>query len=224
MFRASTASLLRTASRAVAVVEGSLVRPSIAPRTLPPASTFSSFAPLRQANDRNGSAPSSASSSSQAPASDKPAQPSRQGDWSNLWDLMEKPEPSSSSSPSSSTGSPARSQRFAGGNPDAGLSIEERQERAWSTRTPCNGGPFTPRSGRMVYHNANRTTDLSYTYGRLRRILMNNKVMLELRRGSRYEKPNQMRKRKASEAHRRRFADMIRQKVKLVMDLKNRGG
>lgn len=45
---------------------------------------------------------------------------------------------------------------------------------------------------------------------------MNNKVMLELRRGSRYEKPNQMRKRKASEAHRRRFADMIRQKVKLV--------
>lgn len=191
-----------------------MVRPTIAPRTLPLASTFSSFAPLRQANDRNGSAPSSASSSSQpsGTSAGKPAQPSRQGDWGNLWDLMEKPEPSTSSA-----SSPARSQRPAGGgNPDAGLSIEERQERAWSTRTPCNGGPFTPRSGRMVYHNANRTTDLSYTYGRLRRILMNNKVMLELRRGSRYEKPNQMRKRKASEAHRRRFADMIRQKVKLV--------
>lgn len=43
-----------------------------------------------------------------------------------------------------------------------------------------------------------------------------NKVVQELKMGERYEKPNQERRRKMSERHRRRFADMIRQKVRLV--------
>ena len=43
-----------------------------------------------------------------------------------------------------------------------------------------------------------------------------NNVRRELKLNERYEKPNQMRRRKRSERHRRRFADMVRKKVQLV--------
>jgi ribosomal protein S21 len=46
--------------------------------------------------------------------------------------------------------------------------------------------------------------------------LNRNAVRRELKLTERYEKPNQMRVRKKSERHRRRFAEMIREKVKLV--------
>ena len=46
--------------------------------------------------------------------------------------------------------------------------------------------------------------------------LRRNNVRRELKLTERYEKPNQMRRRKRSERHRRRFADMIRKKVQLV--------
>ena len=53
-------------------------------------------------------------------------------------------------------------------------------------------------------------------YRSLMATLRRNNVRRELKLTERYEKPNQMRRRKRSERHRRRFADMIRKKVQLV--------
>ncbi|KAF8323187.1 hypothetical protein DL93DRAFT_2070738 [Clavulina sp. PMI_390] len=51
-----------------------------------------------------------------------------------------------------------------------------------------------------------------------------NNVRGELRLVERYEKPTDKRRRLKSERHRRRFADMIGQKVRIVRDIKARGG
>ncbi len=58
--------------------------------------------------------------------------------------------------------------------------------------------------------------DVNGAYRLMSAVLNRNKIRTELRLGDRYEKPNQMRRRKESERHRRRFADMIRKKVQLV--------
>lgn len=76
--------------------------------------------------------------------------------------------------------------------------------------------PSTPITGRSVsmpnaYNNTSATL-----YRQISQILNRNNVRRELRLNDRYEKPNQKRRRKRSERHRRRFADMIRKKLQLV--------
>ncbi|WFD44213.1 hypothetical protein MPSI1_002879 [Malassezia psittaci] len=84
--------------------------------------------------------------------------------------------------------------------------------------------PATPTSGRTVSAtNSYGNASVAMLYRNLMSTLRRNNVRRELRLGERYEKPNQKRRRLRSERHRRRFADMIRKKVQLIMALKARG-
>ncbi|KAK0555051.1 hypothetical protein OC846_000208 [Tilletia horrida] len=80
--------------------------------------------------------------------------------------------------------------------------------------------PGTPTSGRSFPVNGG---DLNRAYRVMMAALRRDDIRHELRRGERYEKPNQERRRKRSERHRRRFADLVRKKVQLVMALRARG-
>lgn len=79
--------------------------------------------------------------------------------------------------------------------------------------------PAKPSEGRTVAFDRN-TLDFSAAFGQLQGIMRRNKVRSELILGDRYEKPNQRRRRLASVRHRRRFADLVRQKVQLVRMLR----
>ncbi|WFD36703.1 hypothetical protein MCUN1_003590 [Malassezia cuniculi] len=81
--------------------------------------------------------------------------------------------------------------------------------------------PTTGRSFSASPTSANKVP-AAVLYRNLMSTLRRNNVRYELRLGERYEKPNQMRRRKRSERHRRRFADMVRKKVQLVMALRAR--
>ncbi|KAK0541545.1 hypothetical protein OC835_000013 [Tilletia horrida] len=72
--------------------------------------------------------------------------------------------------------------------------------------------PGTPTSGRSVQV---QNGDVGRAYRSLMAVLRRDDIRGELRRGERYEKPNQERRRKRSERHRRRFADLVRKKVQL---------
>jgi len=61
-------------------------------------------------------------------------------------------------------------------------------------------------------------------YARVMTTLRENNVRRELRLTERFEKPTDRRRRLRSERHRRRFADMISQKVKVVRAIRERGG
>ena len=76
--------------------------------------------------------------------------------------------------------------------------------------------PGTPTTGRSVSVNSAFNGTSAYLYRQLSQILSRNNVRRELRLVERYEKPNQKRRRKRSERHRRRFADMVRKKIQLV--------
>ncbi|WFD16185.1 hypothetical protein MARU1_002221 [Malassezia arunalokei] len=75
--------------------------------------------------------------------------------------------------------------------------------------------PSTPTTGRSVAMSTSLNHTSAVLYRQLSRILSRNNVRRELKLNERYEKPNQMRRRKRSERHRRRFADMVRKKVQL---------
>ncbi|WFD04795.1 hypothetical protein MVES1_000119 [Malassezia vespertilionis] len=76
--------------------------------------------------------------------------------------------------------------------------------------------PATPTTGRSISAaNTYGNNSASMLYRNLMSTLRRNNIRRELKLGERYEKPNQMRRRKRSERHRRRFADMIRKKVQL---------
>ncbi|KAN0061701.1 hypothetical protein ACQY0O_005693 [Thecaphora frezii] len=81
--------------------------------------------------------------------------------------------------------------------------------------------PSTPHSGRSVV--VAPQSDPARAYSQLAALLRRNNVRNELRLQQRYEKPNEEKRRKKSERHRRRFADMVRKKVQLVMAIKARG-
>ena len=91
------------------------------------------------------------------------------------------------------------------------LDMDFRERPTFGLTKPST--PFTGRSVSIpnVYNNTSATL-----YRQLSQILNRNNVRRELRLNDRYEKPNQKRRRKRSERHRRRFADMIRKKVQLV--------
>ncbi|KAE8234847.1 hypothetical protein CF326_g95 [Tilletia indica] len=79
--------------------------------------------------------------------------------------------------------------------------------------------PGEPTTGRSI---AVQSGDVGRAYRTVMSILRKDDIRGELRRGERYEKPNQERRRKRSERHRRRFADLVRKKVQLVMALRAR--
>ncbi|ETS64496.1 hypothetical protein PaG_00958 [Moesziomyces aphidis] len=96
-------------------------------------------------------------------------------------------------------------------------------EAEWATRAVYGeqSWPATPFSGRSI--RVTPSADPARAYAQLATLLKKNNVRGELRLQQRYEKPNEERRRKKSERHRRRFADMVRKKVQLVMAIKARG-
>lgn len=90
----------------------------------------------------------------------------------------------------------------------------EEMEYLWQNREK-NGAdrPVIPSDGRSVPVS---NGDIGRAMNNLNAIFRANNVRTELRLGERYEKPNQKRRRLASERHRRRFAHMVREKVQLV--------
>lgn len=99
----------------------------------------------------------------------------------------------------------------------------EDLEADWASRAVYGepSWPATPFSGRSI--RVTPQADPARAYGQLSVLLRRNNVRNELRLQQRYEKPNQERRRKKSERHRRRFADLVRKKVQLVMAIKARG-
>ncbi|KAJ1024825.1 hypothetical protein NDA16_002865 [Ustilago loliicola] len=99
----------------------------------------------------------------------------------------------------------------------------EDLEADWSARAVYGepSWPATPFSGRSI--RVTSQADPSRAYAQLAVLLKRNNVRQELRLQQRYEKPNEERRRKKSERHRKRFADMVRKKVQLVMAIKARG-
>ena len=94
----------------------------------------------------------------------------------------------------------------------------EEMEHTWSSRKIY--GPdhnAVPSAGRSV---PVAKGDLARAMANLNSIFRINNVRTELRLGERYEKPNQKRRRLASERHRRRFAHMVREKVQLVSSMR----
>lgn len=92
-------------------------------------------------------------------------------------------------------------------------SVAEQQDAIWARRSIIGSPPVTPLTGRTV--NVKKG-DVGQAFNAVNGILARNGVMRERRLRTRYEKPNQERRRKASERHRRRFADLVRQKIRLV--------
>ncbi|KAL9933132.1 hypothetical protein V8E36_007850 [Tilletia maclaganii] len=124
-----------------------------------------------------------------------------------------------SSSSSASASPPKQSQPSA----SAAISdwLDQNLDRRFRERRLLGGNePHTTTSGRSILVNAG---DVTRAFRQMNGALKRDDIRNELRRGERYEKPNQERRRKRSERHRRRFADLVRKKVQLVMALRNRG-
>lgn len=75
--------------------------------------------------------------------------------------------------------------------------------------------PYTGRS-LSVFHNVNGT------YRKLNSILSQNNVRRELKANDYYEKPNVARRRKKIEQNRKLFGALVRKKVALIMQMKQR--
>lgn len=75
-----------------------------------------------------------------------------------------------------------------------------------------------PYAGRSISNVSN----VNAAYRRLNTILIQNNVRREIRANLRYEKPNVERRRKNIERNRKLFGAMIRKKVALIMQMKQR--
>ena len=114
-------------------------------------------------------------------------------------------------------------------SPDAAraASSDEARAEAHFAARPLRGMPVPPSpttEGRKhTFSTPDRgvqvTGSVAVLYKQLTATLNKNQVRRELALGERYEKPNQERRRKRSERHRRRFKDLVRQKVQLVSAL-----
>ncbi|KAI8070035.1 hypothetical protein BC940DRAFT_332032 [Gongronella butleri] len=76
-----------------------------------------------------------------------------------------------------------------------------------------------PYTGRSIGNVSN----VNAAYRRLNSILAQNNVRRELRANMYYEKPNVARRRKDIERNRKLFGAMVRKKVALIMQMKQRG-
>jgi small subunit ribosomal protein MRP21 len=115
-------------------------------------------------------------------------------------------------------------------SPDAAraASSDEARAEAHFAARPLRGMPVPPSPTTEGRKHAFSTPDravpqgpgnVAMLYKQLTATLNKNQVRRELALGERYEKPNQERRRKRSERHRRRFKDLVRQKVQLVSAL-----
>ncbi|CAO1617308.1 unnamed protein product [Parajaminaea phylloscopi] len=200
---------------------------------MPAKSAFSTFSAARQNSNGAGSSsdPLGSSSSSASPSSStssSPSQPSQQSRtesaappadtqaWGELMSVL------NSSTGSAATDFASHASTYGDSSHSGPLRpVEDLQDEAWADRTVIGPPPVTPYTGRTV--NVRRG-NVAASYNALSGLLNRNQVNRDWRKAMRYEKPNDERKRKASQRHRRRFANMIRQKVKMVMELKNRSG
>lgn len=106
-------------------------------------------------------------------------------------------------------------------SPDALRAASNRDVRAEQrfAARPLNGLPVPPSpttEGRSVSAFNHSTPNYGALWASLRNTIARSNLRGELKLGERYEKPNQERRRKRSERHRRRFKDLVRQKVQLV--------
>ncbi|KAF8504050.1 hypothetical protein BU17DRAFT_101530 [Hysterangium stoloniferum] len=83
-----------------------------------------------------------------------------------------------------------------------------------------NDSPPGPYDGRTVEINSG--DNLTAAWGKLNALLRANNVRQELRRTARHEQKGEKRRRLRSERWRRKFADEVRKKVKLVIEMRNR--
>lgn len=126
---------------------------------------------------------------------------------------------------------PARGEHKRGSPEARAAEREARFEDQWQKRTVQGahlpGG--TPSAGRTVEVKSDHGSpsqasaasnveggDLARAYAIMMGTLRRNNIRRELALTQRFEKPNQERRRKRSERHRRRFADLVRKKVQLV--------
>lgn len=161
------------------------------------------------------------SNTARQPASNaRPTPAQRQAQWDFLLGTMDQ-------SRSTDAGRAARSLDSAYASPvynylNSGRRLSKAQqqealEKLWreSHSLPSPYKPAKPNEGRTISFDKN-TFDFSAAFGQMQGIIRRNNVRSELILGDRYEKPNQRRRRLASLRHRRRFADLVRQKVQLV--------
>ncbi|KAJ1919828.1 hypothetical protein H4219_001737 [Mycoemilia scoparia] len=110
------------------------------------------------------------------------------------------------------------------GNPKSKLLFDEDRIRQRQLRDEVNrdlnsvGGGYSTGRSLAVEHGR-----VGFTFRKLNQMMEDNGVKKELRLRRRYEKPTLRRKRERREANSRRFAAAVREKVKLVMKMKNCG-
>lgn len=243
----SSASAL--SSKTLFRAAGVALKLSPSPLCIPQALTFATFGPVRrEANGKDDSVvEGSQSSNSFAEASEQAfsssSSSSPPSDFPSL-SLSSIEGPTSAEAPriqrgskysvnsqawgdfmsvlDSSTGSVASSPRYSESElKRSRRPLEDVQDEVWANRSIIGHPPVTPSTGRTV--NV-RKGNVSQAYQQMMGILSRNKVAKEHIMGRRYEKPNQERRRKQSERHRTRFANMIRQKVKLVSNTRRGKG
>ena len=185
-----------------------------------------SFAPSTRMLSSSAHRMDGSSSPNTAPSEDKPLSEQR-GDknsdasradlWNQMLNTIIIDSPEGAAVPQSRFGDsfPSNMNKRAGPQPLSGmldqLDAEFRERPTFGLLAPS-----TPTTGRSVAMSTSLNHTSAVLYRQLSRILSRNNVRRELKLNERYEKPNQMRRRKRSERHRRRFADMVRKKVQLV--------
>ncbi|KAL1916885.1 mitochondrial 37S ribosomal protein bS21m [Calcarisporiella thermophila] len=104
--------------------------------------------------------------------------------------------------------------------PAAPKRIDEHQwweAAAQDSASTRKKGPYQGRSVEVYHEN------VLGSYGYLNAVLNRNNIRREVRANLYYEKPAQARRRLRQERNRKRFQDLVRKKVALIMQMKNRG-
>ncbi|KAG8968612.1 hypothetical protein FRC03_006733 [Tulasnella sp. 419] len=84
--------------------------------------------------------------------------------------------------------------------------------------------PYTGRTVAVTTSSRSTTEAFKKAYYSLNSVLRKNNVFAMVRAQARHEKKGYKRRRLASQTHRRKFAQMVRQKVALVEKIRKRGG
>jgi len=92
-----------------------------------------------------------------------------------------------------------------------------RKSKTFANKSPT---PDTMYSGRRIKV---LNGDVGVALSRLHTVMIRNEVFAGLRRDSRHERKGDMRRRLSSERWRRRFKNEVREKVKLVEQMRRRG-
>lgn len=123
--------------------------------------------------------------------------------WEAIQDSIKSSNPSNLKSSSSTSTSSSSFQSF----------VQAAESNFKRRITLGQSSPNDPTSGRQILVNKH---EVEKAYRQLSNVIRRNNLRWELKLGERYEKPNQTKRRKRSERHRRRFKDLVRSKVQLV--------